>query len=56
MLKVCVPGGQVPLRTLFLTSRYLSDQRKRDFQSVGVWTILRPSARHDSHNAPNPNP
>src|SRR5665647_799824 len=28
MSKVCVPGGQVPLRTLLLTSRYLPEQRK----------------------------
>src|ERR1019366_7202247 len=38
MLKVCVPGGQVPLRTLLLTSRYLCEQRKRGF---GAWRTLR---------------
>jgi hypothetical protein len=46
MSKVCVPGGQVPLRTLLLTSRYLSEQRKRGFQSVGYLVVTPFKARH----------
>src|SRR5450759_2774001 len=38
MSRMCVPGGQVPLRTLLLTSKYLSEQRKRGF---GAWRTLR---------------
>src|SRR5450631_487495 len=39
MSKVCVPGGQVPLRTLLLTSRYLPEQRKRGFRSVAYVAV-----------------
>jgi hypothetical protein len=47
MSKVCVPGGQVPLRTLLLTSKYPADQRKRGFQSVGYRAISSSNARHN---------
>src|ERR1035437_4566156 len=46
MSKVCVPGGQVPLRTLLLTSRYPADQRKRGFGAWRTWRLCRSTPRH----------
>ena len=39
-------GVQVPLRTLFLTSRYLSEQRKRGFGAWRTWRLCRSKPRH----------
>ena len=41
MSKACVPGGQVPLRTLLLTSRYLSEQRRHEFQSLAYVAAMK---------------
>jgi hypothetical protein len=46
MSKACVPGGQVPLRTLPLTSRSRPDQRECGSWSVAYLAILTFKARN----------
>jgi hypothetical protein len=46
MSKVCVPGGQVPLRTLLLTSRYLSHYRESRTTASDICAARRPGHSH----------